>query len=57
MSLPVFENPKSPVSVTNPPSNALNPFTDTAAVLAPTFNGALTAPIVTRVSTASAVLL
>ena len=57
MSLPVFENPKSPFSVTNPPNDASNPIATTAAVLASTFNGALTAPTVTRVSTASAVLL
>ena len=57
MSLPDFENPKSPFSVTNPPSDASNPLTNTAAVLAPTVNGALTAPTVTRVSTALVVLL
>ena len=57
MSLPVFENPKSPFSVTNPPNDASNPVATTAAMLASTFNGALTAPTVTRVSTASAVLL
>ena len=57
MSAPDFEKPKSPFSVTKPPSEAWNPVATTAAVLAPTFNGALTVPTVRRVSTASAVLL
>ena len=57
MSAPVFENPKSPFRVTNPPNEASNPVTTTAAVLAPTVSGALTAPTVTFRSTAVAVLL
>ena len=57
MSLPVFENPKSPFSVAKLASDAWNPITDTTAVLAATVSGALTTPTVIIRSTAVAVLL